>query len=37
LCDWLWDGPPAAHVTAVEAQVVEVASLAEWPSSFRTG
>jgi acylphosphatase len=37
LCDWLWDGPPAAHVTAVDAEIVAVESLGEWPSSFRTG
>jgi acylphosphatase len=37
LCDWLWDGPPAAHVTAVDAEMVAVESLGEWPSAFRTG
>jgi acylphosphatase len=36
LCDWLWDGPPAAHVTAVEVDSVAVESLREWPSSFLT-
>lgn len=36
LCDWLWDGPPAAHVTAVDAEIVEVGSLGQWPSSFVT-
>jgi acylphosphatase len=36
LCDWLWHGPPAAHVTAVEAEEVAVESLREWPPSFRT-
>jgi acylphosphatase len=36
LCDWLWDGPPAAHVTAVEVASVAVESLREWPSSFLT-
>lgn len=34
LCVWLWEGPPAAHVTAVE--VVAVESPREWPSSFVT-
>ena len=36
LCDWLWHGPPAAHVTAVEVESVAVESLREWPSSFLT-
>jgi acylphosphatase len=36
LCDWLWDGPPAAHVTAVDAEIVEVGSPGQWPSSFVT-
>ena len=36
LCDWLWHGPPAAQVTAVDAVDVAVESLQEWPSSFRT-
>jgi len=37
LCGWLWHGPPAAHVTAVDIEVVALESLGEWPSSFRTG
>jgi acylphosphatase len=36
LCDWLWDGPPAAHVTEVAIEEVAVESLREWPSSFLT-
>jgi len=36
LCDWLWEGPPAAHVTAVDIETVAVESLREWPSSFLT-
>jgi acylphosphatase len=36
LCEWLWDGPPAAHVTAVDTETVAVESLREWPSSFLT-
>ena len=36
LCDWLWHGPPAAHVTAVEVENLAVESLGEWPSSFLT-
>jgi acylphosphatase len=36
LCDWLWDGPPAAHVTAVDVERVAEESLREWPPSFLT-
>jgi len=36
LCDWLWAGPPAADVTAVDVQSVAVESLREWPPSFLT-
>jgi acylphosphatase len=36
LCEWLWDGPPAAHVTAVDTETVGEDSLREWPSSFLT-
>jgi len=36
LCDWLWDGPPAADVTAVDVQGVAVESLQDWPPSFLT-
>lgn len=36
LCDWLWEGPPAAQVSVVEVATVAPDSLAEWPSSFRT-
>ena len=36
LCDWLWEGPPAAQVTSVDTQAVAVESLREWPSSFLT-
>ena len=36
LCDWLWQGPPAAHVTAVDAEAVAVESLRDWPSAFVT-
>lgn len=37
LCEWLWEGPPAAQVVAVEAEAVAAESLREWPSSFVTG
>ena len=36
LCDWLWEGPPAAQVSAVEIAAVAPDSLPGWPSSFRT-
>jgi acylphosphatase len=36
LCDWLWQGPPAAHVTAVVVEDVTGESLQGWPSSFVT-
>jgi len=36
LCEWLWDGPPAAHVTTVDVLSVAVESMGEWPSSFLT-
>lgn len=36
LCDWLWHGPPSAHVNSVEIEAVPVESLREWPSSFLT-
>jgi acylphosphatase len=36
LCDWLWEGPPAAQVTSVDTQAVAAESLREWPSSFLT-
>lgn len=37
LCRWLWDGPPAAEVTAVEIEHVDAASLQPWPAAFTTG
>lgn len=30
LCDWLWDGPPAAEVTGVECKPVAAAGYAEF-------
>ena len=36
LCDWLWDGPPAAHVTAVVCEPVAADALPERPPGFRT-
>lgn len=37
LIAWLWRGPPAAHVTGVEVQEVDLASLDELPADFSTG
>ena len=36
LCDWLWRGPPAAEVTAVDCELVAPASLREQPAGFAT-
>jgi acylphosphatase len=35
-CQWLWKGSPAASVQDVVIETVQPASLAEWPTSFRT-
>jgi acylphosphatase len=37
LCNWLWQGPPAAEVTAVAVEVVALESLGKRPSGFSTG
>jgi len=36
LCDWLWEGPPAAEVTSVEVEPVALEALRDWPPSFLT-
>jgi acylphosphatase len=36
LCAWLWEGPPAAHVTAVDVEAVSIGSLPDRPDSFTT-
>lgn len=36
LIEWLHKGPPAARVTHVDVQTVEVQSLREVPADFRT-
>jgi acylphosphatase len=36
LCEWLWEGPPAAEVTAVDCEPVSPAALAERPAGFAT-
>lgn len=35
-CAWLWQGPPAAHVTSVDVEELAVADVAPWPDAFRT-
>jgi len=37
LCEWLWEGPPAAHVTAVYVETIAPADLREQPGSLATG
>lgn len=37
LIEWLWRGPPAARVTNVEVQEVDLASLGQPPTDFSTG
>ncbi len=36
LCAWLWEGPPAAHVTSVEVEPVASAALRGRPAAFST-
>ena len=36
LCDWLWEGPPAAEVRAVDCEPVSPTALAERPAGFAT-
>jgi acylphosphatase len=36
LSEWLWHGPPAAHVTDVQCSQVALDELGELPSSFAT-
>ena len=36
LCGWLWQGPPAAHVIAVEVEAVPPHALTDPPASFTT-
>jgi acylphosphatase len=35
LCDWLWQGSPASHVTSVEVENVSTESLGDSPNGFR--
>lgn len=34
LIEWLWHGPPAAHVADVQCTDVELGELGEMPSAF---
>jgi len=36
LCRWLWDGPPAAEVSAVQIEALPAGALPERPAGFRT-
>jgi acylphosphatase len=36
LCAWLWQGPPSAHVSAVDIEELAVESVQPWPQAFRT-
>lgn len=36
LIEWLWHGPPAAHVADVQCTDVEVGELGEMPGTFGT-
>ena len=35
-CTWLWTGPPAAEVTAVDIEELDLESVQPWPQAFRT-
>jgi len=37
LCDWLWQGPPAADVRVVEIEVLSPDALPGRPTGFSTG
>ena len=37
LCEWLWQGPPAADVVSVEIETLPAAQLSERPVRFGTG
>lgn len=36
LCEWLWQGPPAADVVSVEIETLPAAALGERPARFAT-
>ena len=35
-CAWLGQGPPAASVTSVDVQTLDVEQVVPWPDAFRT-
>lgn len=37
LCEWLWQGPPAADVVSVEIETLSAAQLGARPAGFGTG
>jgi acylphosphatase len=37
LIDWLWIGPPAAHVTRVDVEEIAIEQLGDPPAGFTTG
>ena len=34
LCEWLWHGPPASHVTEVTIEERDPGSISPWPTAF---
>jgi acylphosphatase len=36
LCDWLWQGPPASHVTSVQVEVLRCGPADPRPEGFQT-
>jgi len=36
LCDWLWQGPPASHVTSVQVEVLRSGPADARPEGFQT-
>jgi acylphosphatase len=36
LCEWLWQGSPASHVTSVEVEIVAPESMGTRPAGFHT-
>jgi acylphosphatase len=36
LCDWLWQGSPASHVTSVAVEALDIEALGDRPVGFHT-
>jgi len=36
LCDWLWQGPPASHVTSVQVEILRSGPADARPEGFQT-